>query len=144
MGNNKKSENDLNLLFRVILGLGIFGNIIGIIKCIILLMTSETWQIGDVTLNYTNHLLDSLELVCCILTIVAIIYIRKLKKWAVYLYFGQFVATAVITYCLTGDGSVFIPCAVACIIARLLFMLSKNGISAWQLIFDDDLDDDME
>lgn len=74
------------------------------------------------------------QMLFSVLSIVFLILISRLKKWAVYSYFALIAVNALVLYLFTGQLDAIVYGAVCCVVLRLLLMLRKNGRSAWELL----------
>lgn len=144
MGNKKKSYDDFNGVLQVVFVIIILWHASAFVKGAIGLLTPETSQCGNLAEIGSIHVLCLWQMLLAVLSIATVIFILQLRQWAVYLYFTLLVAGAAVVYMYTANVYSFVGCAVSCVVFRLLLMLSNKGISAWQLIFDDDMDDVME
>lgn len=144
MGNRRKSYDDFNGVLQVVFVIIILWHASTFVKGAIGLLTPEISQYGSLTISGPIHALCLWQMLFAVLSIATVIFILRLKQWAVYLYFVLLIAGSVAAYLYTDNVYSFASGIVECVVFRLLLMLSNKGISAWQLIFDDDLDDDME
>lgn len=142
----KQKTGQLNYVFWVICILAIVRNISTIVKSLVRLFTPDSFNYMGQSVMISDHsfsLCTLLSSIFIIITIIVTLNKRKIGVWGFFVV--QFVfATIFIVFFNVPTNTSYGLALINCLVFFFLLFIKRNGISSWNVIFndEDEIDDD--